>query len=65
MNLLIFNNKKGVCEHYTILYNAMLNSIGIKAMYVAGWAFQGNETSGDEDTVGHAWTAALIIMPML
>ena len=56
----IYNNKRGVCEHYTILYNAMLNSIGIKAMYVAGWAFQGNETSGDEKTVGHAWTAALI-----
>ena len=56
----IYENKQGVCEHYTILYNAMLNSIGIKSLYISGWAFQGAETSGDQDTVGHAWTAALI-----
>ena len=56
----IYNGRKGVCEHYTLLYNAMLNAIGIKTFFVAGWAFDGEETSGDKDTVGHAWTTALI-----
>ena len=56
----ILDIKQGVCEHYTILYNAMLNSRGIKTLNISGWAFQGNETSGNEKTVGHAWTVALI-----
>ena len=56
----IYNLKKGVCEHYTILYNAMLNSIGIKTIKVFGWAFQKDETSANENTIGHAWTIALI-----
>ena len=28
----IYEGKKGVCEHITLLYNAMLNSIGIKTL---------------------------------
>ena len=56
----IYNLKRGVCEHYTILYNEMLNAIGIKTLYLTGWAFQNDETSGNKDTIGHAWTAALI-----
>ena len=56
----IYEGKTGVCEHYTLLYNAMLNSIGIKTLYVSGWAFNGNQTSGDVNTIGHAWTVALI-----
>ena len=56
----IYQGKTGVCEHYTLLYNAMLNSIGIKTLYITGWAFNGNQTSGDDNTIGHAWTAALI-----
>ena len=56
----IYNGRKGVCEHYTLLYNAMLNAIGIKTLFTGGWAFDGEETSGDKDTVGHAWTTALI-----
>ena len=58
--LQILNQKKGVCQHYTTLYNAMLNSIGIKTIKVFGWAFQKDETSANENTVGHAWTVALI-----
>ena len=38
----------------------MLNSIGIKSLYISGWALDGNQISGDRNTVGHAWTAALI-----
>ena len=56
----IYDGKKGVCEHYTKLYNAMLNAVGIKTLYISGWAFDGNQTSGNKDTSGHAWTAALI-----
>ena len=59
--LQIFNEKRGVCEHFTILYNAMLNAIGIKTIFLIGWAFQDDETSADMDIdVIHAWTAALI-----
>ncbi len=56
----IFAQKRGVCEHYTLLYNAMLNSIGYKTLYLTGWAFDKNQISGNKDTLGHAWTAALI-----
>lgn len=58
--LQIYQQKKGVCEHYTILYNAMLNAIGIKTLYISGWAFDKNVISGNKNTLGHAWTAALI-----
>ena len=56
----ILENRKGVCEHYTILYNTMLNSIGIKAMDISGWALQNAEISANDQTIGHAWTVALI-----
>jgi len=56
----IYYGKKGVCKHKTLLYNAMLNSIGIKTLYIVGYAFQNNQTYGDNSTTGHAWTAALI-----
>ena len=56
----IYNEKRGVCEHYTILYNAMLNSIGIKTLNTFGWAFSNDETSANQDSIGHAWTVALI-----
>lgn len=56
----IYKGKRGVCEHYTILYNAMLNAVGIKTLKIFGWAFQKEEVSANEKTIGHAWTAALI-----
>ena len=56
----IFDGKKGVCEHYTLLYNAMLNAIGIKTLFISGWSFKEDQTYGDKDTLTHAWTAALI-----
>ena len=56
----IYNGRAGICEHFTLLYNAMLNAIGIKTVYISGWAFRRDETSGNENTLGHAWTAALI-----
>jgi len=59
-SLEIFEGKKGVCEHYTILYNAMLNAIGIKTIQIVGWAFNKDTVSGDKNSVVHAWTGALI-----
>jgi hypothetical protein len=56
----IYKGKRGVCEHYTILYNAMLNAVGIKTLKIFGWAFQKEEVSANEKTIGHAWTAALV-----
>ena len=56
----IYNGKRGVCEHYTILYNAMLNSIGIKTLSTFGWSLDQNQISANQDTIGHAWTLALI-----
>jgi len=58
--LQIFEGKRGVCEHYTILYNAMLNVIGIKTIKLVGWALDQDQISVTEDTTGHAWTGALI-----
>ena len=56
----ILNMRVGVCEHFTKLYNTMLNSRGIKTAYITGWAFKKNETTGNENTLGHTWTAAYI-----
>ena len=56
----IYNEKKGVCEHYTILYNAMLNAIGIKTIKTFGWALDKDKISANENTIGHSWTVALI-----
>ena len=56
----IYAAKRGVCEHYTQLYNAMLNVAGIQTLYISGWAFQKDAISGNKETIGHAWTAAKI-----
>ena len=59
----IYNRKKGVCEHYTILFNTLLNSIDIPAIYVSGLANngEGGKTQiKDTEKEGHAWTLAKI-----
>ena len=57
----ILFNLTGDYSNYTQLYNALLNSIGIKAVYVNGYVMQG-ETRAPERTnfVKHAWTMAKI-----
>ncbi len=51
----------GVCEHFTKLYNALLSSIGIKAVYLTGYAITGeNGTPEKASSVAHAWTMAKI-----
>ena len=59
----IYNQKEGVCSHFTTLYNALLNSINIPAVYVSGMANNGE--SGKTQFTNykdekHAWTLAKI-----
>ena len=59
----IYKEKRGVCEHFTILYNTLLNSIDIPAIYVCGFANngEGGKTQiNDVNNERHAWTLAKI-----
>ena len=57
----ILSKLKGVCDHFTRLYNALLQSIGIKAVYLGGYAMSGKGgTPESADSVRHAWTMAYI-----
>ncbi len=53
----ILKKKEGVCEHYTILLNALLNSINIKALYVTGNCVNTIKKGKDGS---HAWTICQI-----
>ena len=39
----IYNEKKGVCHHFTKLYNALLYSLGYQCIYVSGYAIEKND----------------------
>ena len=54
--LQIFNERRGICEHYTLLYNTMLNIIGIKTLTIIGYGLENDQTSVDENASGHTWT---------
>ena len=57
----ILSKLTGVCDHFTRLYNAFLSSIGIKAVYLAGYAISGeNGVPEKASSVAHAWTMAKI-----
>ena len=57
----ILNKLTGVCEHFTILYNALLNSIGIKTIYTTGYAYNSKEKLlNNPSNNTHAWTIAFI-----
>ena len=53
----IYDRKKGKSYHFTLLYNAMLNSIGIKTFFINGWLISALNL---EEKNGHIWTLALI-----
>ena len=50
----IYNERKGVCDHKTILYNTLLLSLGIPSIYVSGFVIDGNNKNNIEPT--HAWS---------
>ena len=61
----IYNKKIGVCEHFTLLYNTLLVSQGIKATKVSGFALNKNKNqqNKEQNTLKdnrHCWTLALI-----
>ena len=47
-------NKRGVCDHFTKLYNALVYSLGYPALYANGYAMTNQNTFGNEDN--HAWS---------
>ena len=54
----VYNNKEGVCDHFTKLYNALLYSLGYKVLYVYGFAIEKKNCYGEEDC--HAWSVVKI-----
>ena len=49
----ILNIKKGVCVHFTKLFNALLNSINIPSEHIWGWVIEKNKKTA------HAWSIFL------
>ena len=54
----ILECKTGVCHHFTILYNALLNSINIPAIYCGGNAI--SEIRNNDSDGSHAWSLVKI-----
>ena len=50
----IYNIKKGVCEHFTKLFNALIYSLGFKVIKVTGFAVSKNDFFTDECL--HTWS---------
>ena len=53
----IINIKQGVCQHFTQLYNSLLNSIGIEAVLASGYSIKDINKPTDGR---YAWTVAKI-----
>ena len=64
----IYEKKIGVCEHFSLLYNTLLTSQGIKVVKVSGYALDNGESDksdkkNNSNTLKdnlHAWSLALI-----
>ena len=56
----IINNKIGVAEHYSILYNALLHSVNIPSIYIAGYVFDEPSDHTNLQTSRHAWNIVRI-----
>ena len=51
----IYNTKVGVCHHYTILFNALIYSLGYKVIFIEGLAMNKKDNFNQEED-GHAWS---------
>jgi len=49
-----FNNRAGVCHHFTKLYNALMYSLGFKCIYVSGFAMDKKISFSEQEA--HAWS---------
>jgi transglutaminase-like putative cysteine protease len=47
----VLENKKGVCDEYTVLFMALSRSVGIPVRYVSGVAY----SNLDNDFIPHSW----------
>jgi hypothetical protein len=58
----IIKKKEGVGKHYTILYNTLLNSIGISSIYINGLSHncENQIIEIENKFINHAWTLAKI-----
>ena len=54
----IIKKKQGVCKQYTILFNALLYSLGYKCIYVSGFVIQDSDSFNQKDA--HAWSLVKI-----
>ena len=54
----IINKKQGICKQYTILFNALLYSLGYKCIYVSGFVIQDKISFNKNDA--HAWSLVKI-----
>ena len=50
----IYYEKKGVCHHHTILFNALMYSLGYQVLYAFGYAAERENKYGEKDS--HAWS---------
>jgi len=55
----IYNKRIGVCKQFTILYNALLYSLGYQCIYVSGFAFKDDDTFKSSDA--HSWSLVKIV----
>ena len=49
-----YNNRIGVCHHFTKLFNALMYSLGYKVVYVSGYALDKKDHYDTSDA--HAWS---------
>ena len=64
----IYDTKIGVCEHYSLLYNTLLTSQGIKVVKISGYALENDrkeyinnvDNKNSLEDRRHAWSLAFI-----
>ena len=59
----IIEKRIGVCQHFSTLYIGLLNSIGIKAVYIHGFSADDDDIYNNyeiDTSYGHAWIIAYI-----
>lgn len=48
----VIKSKRGVCQHYSELFNALAKELGYEAFVIGGYVMKNGEVSDD---IGHAW----------
>ena len=54
----IYDKKKGVCDHFTKLFNALMYSLGYQVLYAMGYVPENKCTFNEKDM--HAWSLVKI-----